>query len=62
MGKGHKKRVNHDKNAKTLPQTPQQEKRPYGSGEDLEIAQSLDEVYNLKAKPGFTATEVERKK
>ncbi|GGH88297.1 hypothetical protein JOD43_002211 [Pullulanibacillus pueri] len=55
-------RGNRDKNTSTLPQTPHYAKRSAGQGDDLEIAQNLDEQYTLQAKPGFQATEVKRKK
>lgn len=61
MGRQHKSRVNRDKNTSTLPQTPKQLKRPYDSGEELEFARELNEVYELKAQPGYDPTEVIRK-
>lgn len=61
MGRGQKTRVNRDKNASTLPQTPKQLKRPYDQGEELEFARELNEVYELKARPGYPPTDVERK-
>ncbi|WEG14387.1 YfhD family protein [Pullulanibacillus sp. KACC 23026] len=62
MGRQHKTRVNRDGNSTTLPQTPKQLKRPYDQGEELELARELDEVYDLKARQGYSPTEVERKK
>lgn len=61
MGRGQKTRVNRDKNANTLPQTPKELKRPYNQGEELEVAKELNEMYELKARPGYGPTEVERK-
>ncbi len=61
MGRGQKTRVNRDQNASTLPQTPKQLKRPYDSGEELELARELNEVYDLKAQPGYDPTDVDRK-
>ncbi|WP_085524650.1 YfhD family protein [Tuberibacillus sp. Marseille-P3662] len=62
MGRGHKHRVNRDKNSKHLPQTPDQLKRPDGEDETLELSRELDDRYELKAKPGLDEkTELRRK-
>lgn len=61
MGRGQKTRVNRDKNTSTLPQTPKALKRPYGEAEELEIAKEINDMYELKAQPGYSPTEVVRK-
>jgi hypothetical protein len=61
MGRGQKTRTTRDRNASTLPQTPKQQKRPYDQGEELELAKELNEMYELKAQPGYAPTEVKRR-
>lgn len=48
-----------DKNKQTLPQTPRRDIAT--SDEDLELAKELDELYELKARPGHPPTKVIRK-
>ncbi|WP_257347922.1 YfhD family protein [Pseudalkalibacillus decolorationis] len=59
MGRGHKhSHPANDKNSKTLPQTPK--KDIVQNNDEIELAKELTAHYNLKAKPGFPPTEVER--
>ncbi|WP_416148684.1 YfhD family protein [Salipaludibacillus sp. HK11] len=50
-----------DKNKKSLPQTPKKDIATDNSP-DLEIAKEMDDLYELHARPGYSPTEVERKK
>ena len=58
MGRARKQKTR-DKNKNKLPQTPRRDTAT--NDDDLEFAKELDEVYELKAKPGFVPTEVDRK-
>lgn len=60
MGINDRHHKNKDKNSKKLPQTPRNQIAH--SDDDLELAKELSDRYELKAKPGFPPTEVERKK
>lgn len=58
MGRARKQKAR-DKNKNSLPQTPQKDIAK--DDQDLELAKELDDLYELKAKPGFPPTEVNRK-
>lgn len=60
MGKNDRQHKNRDKNTSKLPQTPRSEIA--NRDDDLELAKELSDRYNLKAKPGFPPTDVNRKK
>ncbi|MBU9712145.1 YfhD family protein [Evansella tamaricis] len=59
MGRAHKQKAR-DKNKQKLPQTPQ--KDIAADDQDLELAKEVDDLYELKARPGYSPTEVRRKK
>ena len=58
MGRARKQKTR-DRNKNSLPQTPRKDIAT--DDQDLEFAKELDDRYELKAKPGFPPTEVDRK-
>ncbi|WP_078427976.1 YfhD family protein [Alkalihalobacterium alkalinitrilicum] len=58
MGRARKQKAR-DKNKAGLPQTPKKDIKT--DDQDLELAKELDDRYELKARPGYSPTEVERK-
>ncbi|MDQ0255684.1 hypothetical protein J2S74_003066 [Evansella vedderi] len=58
MGRARKQKAR-DKNKQTLPQTPRKDIAT--TNEDLEVAKEVDDLYELKARPGYSPTKVIRK-
>ncbi|WP_100831894.1 YfhD family protein [Alteribacter populi] len=60
MGRARKQKTR-DKNKQSLPQTPKKDIAGNQRQEDVELAEEVDDLYELKARPGYVPTEVNRK-